>query len=135
MVETTLNTGAVLIVRPAPFVDCLKLKNAIFKELSTQKMDIASLDLQGTDLSAIFAPLMALDSSEEVNKAIFKVAQRSTYNGQKITLEIFEEEEAREDYYSVILEVLKVNLNPFKKGLVSSFEHLIANFQTPKPPK
>lgn len=103
----------------------MALKSAIAKELASSdlggfKMD-ASVKFSEQELNiADFAKLaLAVDSSPAVYKALFACLKRCTYNGQSITEATFEDEKAREDYYEIVIECLRVNLSPFFKGLIS----------------
>lgn len=125
MINITTDTGAKLEIGVASFKDCLKLKNVILSELSKVDIEIDKLDFASTDVNAILKPLLVVDSSEEVFEAVFKCAVRSKYNGEKITMELFEDTKAREDYYVVIIEVIKANLHPFFKGLASALKSII----------
>lgn len=136
MSEFTSTSGAKVHVRVAPFKDSMALKNAITKELSTKGIDLSTLtfkDENGKDkkigdidtkelLSPIVNSVLALDSSDEVYRAVFKCLERCTYNGEKITENTFEDVEARGDYYEILLSCLKENIFPFFGGLRSKFK-------------
>lgn len=128
-------SGANLCIGIAPFKDCMHLKNVIERELSKNKIDLSSLDLKSTDLSALINPILSIDSSDAFMDAFFKVAIKSTYNDEKITQDIFEDEKARIDFYDVMINVIRINLAPFFKGLVSSLKQAIVGFKTKNIPK
>jgi hypothetical protein len=136
MAEIKGNNGATINIKVAPFKDVMALKNAIVKELASIGLNLDSLDLKNfnvhsdINIDAIIKPLASIDSSELFYNAIMKCLVKCTYNGHKITEELFEEEEAREDYYLIIIEALKVNLSPFLKGLVSGFASLVKSAVT-----
>ena len=121
--------GAEIKIDVAPFKDAIALKNVVFGSLAETGIDISSLDLKTLNLKTeidqnvidtIMKPLLKVDSSPEFYFAIFKCMNRCLYNGSKITEETFEPIEARGDYYLILLEVLKANLLPFIKELVSA---------------
>lgn len=128
MSEITGKNGVKIKVNVAPFKDAIRLKNAITKEASKVGFDLTKLDLNkdvdATFVNSIIKPILAIDSSDEFYNAVMKCMERCLYNGEAIREEIFEDEGAREDYYTVLIEVVKVNLVPFFKSLVSSSQHL-----------
>lgn len=123
--EFIANSGAKVKINVAPFGAAMKLKSAIQKKYAETGIEIAGdfkeLKLSELDLSIdkIAQLAMALDSSEEIYRALFDCLIRCTYNGEKITESTFEPVEAREDYYQIVIECLKVNFTPFLKGLAS----------------
>lgn len=131
MIESVTQSGAALVVNSAPFKDAMALKNAIARELSTSGM---ALDLKA-DISALSSVVLAVDSSDAVYKALLPCLIRCTYNGLKITEATFEDDKAREDYYEIIIECLKVNLSPFFKGLASRLKTLENIFPAKDSPK
>lgn len=124
--------GAEVVLNIASFKDAMNLKNAIGKELSKSDIDLKKVDLN-TDLSEMFNIILAIDCSDDVFKAIFKCLERSTYDGFKITENTFEDEKAREDYYEVIIECLRINLSPFFKGLTSRLKNITKPTQEESP--
>lgn len=129
-----VTSGAKVVINVADFKSSMALKNAIASELSRGQFSLGSLDgdiegfleMDTSKLEPLLKGALLLDSSEKVNEALFKCLIRCTYNGAKITEETFEAEEARADYYEIVLECLKVNLMPFMKSLVSKFNSLSA---------
>jgi len=110
----TKETGAKVVLNPCSLMDAFKLKSAIQKALIGNGIKLEeALD---SNLSSV---LMALDSSEEVFNCLFECLKKSTYNDARITMETFENEEARLDLYEVFFYCLKVNIYPFFKPLLS----------------
>ena len=120
MSEITTANGVSVVVNIAPFKDAMALKNAIAKELTATGI---KLDLKA-DVSTLSSLALSVDSSDSVYKALFSCLARCTYGGQKIIEATFEDEKAREDYYEVVIECLKVNLSPFFKGLALKLKTL-----------
>lgn len=113
---TTKETGAKVVLNPCSLVDAFKLKSAIQKALLENNINLEkALD---EDLTMV---LMALDSSEEVFKCMFDCLKKSTYNDIRITYDVFEDEQAKQDLYEVFFYCLKVNIYPFFKPLLSRF--------------
>lgn len=119
------DSGAEIVINVAPFDDAMQLKAAIGKQLSGHDIDLSKLTGQ-SDVKDVFPlvikAVLSLDSSEDVQEAIFKCLLRCKYNGEKITKHTFENEDARADYYTIVVECLKVNLRPFFKSHLSKLE-------------
>ena len=63
-----------------------------------------------------------------MKEAILACLKRCTYNKQRITSwDIFDDINAREDYLAVCWEVVKFNLTPFTKSLISKFNEVTKN--------
>ena len=123
MKEIKGNNNSVIKIGVAPWQDAVRLKNAVSRDLAKVGIDLDGITLK-TEINAaliqkLIKPFMTIDSSEEFNTAVFKCMTRCTYNDDRITEQTFENVEAREDYYLIMLQVLTVNLAPFFKGLVS----------------
>ena len=100
---TAKETGAKVVLNPCSLVDAFKLKSAIQKALLENNINLEkALD---EDLTMV---LMALDSSEEVFKCMFDCLKKSTYNDIRITYDVFEDEQAKQDLYEVFFYCLKV---------------------------
>lgn len=112
----------------APFKEAMALKNAIMREIKLGTIDLTAFknkkieDILKSDISPFLDAIIAVDSSEAVNSAIMGCLVRCTYQGEKIIAATFDNAEAREDYYSIVFECLKVNLMPFFKGLSLKFK-------------
>tara|TARA_Y100001963_G_scaffold17759_1_gene21928 strand:- start:24156 stop:24524 length:369 start_codon:yes stop_codon:yes gene_type:complete len=114
MKKIKLPSGAVLEVGAADFQ---KSRN-LFKAATGQ---IKGVDLK-QDVKDMFLGMLA---SDEVEQAVHDCFSRCLYNGEKLSIEVFEEEKAREDYITTLVEVSMVNLSPFLKSLYVEFEKAI----------
>ena len=124
-------------INMADFTSSMKLKKAIVEAVKESGLDISSVDitnLKSGAINSIIQAILTADSSDKVEDAIFKCLARCTYNGEKITKDIFEPLEARENYYEIIIACLKVNLSPFFVPLFSKFNELQEKIM-PKSPK
>lgn len=136
----TTSSGATVIIRLAPFKDAIALKNAVARELAKSGVDLKLLasekpgEAMKVDFKSIISALLSVDSSDDVNKALFLCLARCSYNDAKITPEIFEPDAARGDYYQVVLECVQANLLPFFTGLVSKLGG-IGQILGQKPPQ
>lgn len=123
MTEFTATSGANVKINPADFKSAMALKSAVAKELSKSEFEVSGFDMEKDVNIADFAKMaLAVDSSPLVYDCLFKCLVRCTYNGQKITEATFEDVEARQDYYEIVLACLKENLLPFFNGLVSKLK-------------
>jgi len=113
-----LDSGAKLAMTLAPFSDGHNLFKAFAKELEQ-----ADLDPNGDALNpmAIKNLFCRLAWSKDVEKCLWDCMKRATYNGVKITPDLFEEEDAREDFIIVCSEVGSYNLGPFTKSLYAKY--------------
>lgn len=109
-----LPSGAKLEIALAPFKDAHDLQKALAKEMKEVKI-AGGMDI--TDENLIKDVICTALSSDKIIEAVFVCMKRCTYNGLKITLDTFESEEARGDYYVACMEVAKENILPFLKGL------------------
>lgn len=124
MPEITVPSGAKVVVNQAGFQESMALKNAIVSELAKTNfaigVDLKNLSLnQELNLESLVGAAMTVDSSPRVYAALLPCLARCLYNAEKITEATFEKPEAREDYYEIVFAVLKENLGPFFKGLLS----------------
>jgi hypothetical protein len=124
--EFKAESGAKVIINSAPFKDVMALKAAIGAEISKADFSFdfsleGGFNEQSIDAAAIAKILLVVDSSPVVQDKIFTCLARCTYNGEKITENTFEPDEARGDFYPIVTACLKKNLMPFLKALISSF--------------
>ncbi len=128
---TTVNGNAELILNEATFADCIILQSAIMEEAKKLKIDIGDMDIS-LNVSSISNLLdnikdlfFGLMTSDKFDRIIFKCLASCTYNGIKITKQLFDDmPEARQDYYQIIKECVEINLNPFLKSLTSQLSTL-----------
>lgn len=127
MTEFTTANGVTVKINVADFITSMMLKKAVVEAVKDSDVDIASVDLENLKVGAIDSILQIIltaDCSDKVNDAIFKCLARCTYNGEKITKDIFENVKARENYYEIVIACLKENLTPFFKPLFSKLSEL-----------
>lgn len=115
--EFKTQSGATVLLPPAPWRDAVALKNAIHKEMAQSNI---AIDLSA-DISVVVKFVFQVDSSETIYEAIMKCLSKGTYNTVKITDATFETQGAREDWYDILEACLKVNYFPFAVGLRSKY--------------
>lgn len=147
MSETRKKTGsgAELVIQVADYESGMALHDAFLAKLSTLKADInfsafsnvkSLTELKELDVGLILnlgvreilPALASFAADKNIREAAFVCLARATYNGQRITPALFNDVEARKDFYEIILECLKVNVLPFAGTLVS----LLSTLQPPK---
>ena len=119
--KKTLASGAELDITLAPFSEAKRLYQAVLKECKGSKIE-AKTEI---DYNFIKDLILSVGSSELVDEALKPCLARCTYNKARITDELFEGEQARGDYFEIIMEVGKQNLLPFTKGLLSQYAGLL----------
>jgi hypothetical protein len=119
---TTKETGKKVVIAPASFDDAFMLKSKINKALLENKIDPEIAFASGDTYSLI----LAIDGSMEVLNACFECLKKSTYAEVRITKELFDIEENRQDLYEILFFCLKVNVYPFYKSLISLLKTQLA---------
>ncbi len=124
----TLASGRVLLLQLSSFAVSSRLRKVVMTELKqvnlkdvmklaggmTPDQLLASGDLPIDTLKDLVCQFLASDAVESALWDCMKVCQ---YQGEKITTETFENEDARADYLPAAWEVMVLNLAPFFKGL------------------
>ena len=107
-----LPSGAKLVVNAAPFAEAKYLWQACAKELAHLKL--STLTEMGVDfVKNLFC---IATGSMRIEKALRPCLGRCLYNGTRIDDATFEKEDARQDFFPVMEEVLKANVLPFLNG-------------------
>lgn len=120
MREVTLPSGAVLKIRIAPWAEAKALSKAVFKMGRGTSLG-GSADVGDFVKDLLFGGF----SDPEVEKCLAVCLARSTYNDgtgdTKIDDTTFEKETSRQDYVTVVMEVMRDNLGPFGKSLYAEW--------------
>ena len=122
--KKTLDSGAVLEVTMSPFGVGHRLLKVLMRELEGVNLTLGSMKdwkemFEGEGLNTLKNVLSTLIASDALEEALFACMERATYNGVKITKDIFEDTNARGDYFIIAKEVAWFNLSPFFKNLRS----------------
>lgn len=112
--EFELPSGAKLTVSDANYTDA----DALFKALAKCTRGVAlPKDLLSADVTVLKDVLVEAVTSDEVDRAIFKCAERAVYENQKVTKAIFDDpklkDNARQDRFMIFWHVIEVNCGPF----------------------
>lgn len=122
MKEFTASSGARVKIGVAGWDDTITLKNAALREMADAGLSIKGLKLsKDMDISTLVSAFLKVESSPAVYAALWPCLERSLYNGQKINKGIFENPEARQDYYEILKEFLVVNITPFLPKVASEW--------------
>lgn len=126
MIDFTLASGVVLHITPAPWQDQVALFKAIMREAKSMNSE--------ADVS------LAVFTSDEVERAMYKCAARADYNGARVTPGLFDEgsdevqKKVRKDYIEIVKKIIEVNCEPFFHP-ASSESSAPAQTPTPNIPK
>ena len=136
MAKHTLPSGAELDVTVAPFADADALTKALLKAVKGVEL---RADILQMDMTAIKDVVVGAATSDEVDRALFKCAERASYNGVKVSKGLFDDPEigtqAREDYYHLCLKVIEVNCLPFFKAAFSELKTRLKGMNASQPSK
>lgn len=128
MKEIKLESGTVLKITPAPFSEALELTKAIADELKTVSVD----PQREIDINLIKEMAFTLIASDKVEKKVRGCMGRCLYGEVRIAEveEVFENENARGDYFKVFQEVLMENTRPFMKSLYAEFFGMVKKLES-----
>lgn len=131
----TAARGVKLVVGYADFADVMPLKSALAAKFKDFNLDVSALkgldDLKNLDIALFLNPIIAMDSDKEIHAMILKGLEKSTYDREKITEQLFNDiPAAREDYYEILFAFLRVNIFPFYKGLSSWLSTMFVSLAT-----
>lgn len=136
MTEFFTQNNVKAVINQASMADALNLKRVFFKELANGNIDINNIKnqieksgsiqdlIKKFDFNTIINAAFNIMGSEELDSALIQCLSKSTYNKEKININTFDDEKAREDYYELIIKCAEINLAPFMKGLVSALQGL-----------
>ena len=134
--KVSLPSGAELEITLAPFMEGERLFTATAECLKSVKVD-GKTDVQDltSNINSLKDAFLSCLTSQDMKDAILVCLKRCTYNKQRITnWDVFDSVEARQDYLAVCWEVVKFNLTPFMKSLISKLSGLMATQEKPTQP-
>lgn len=121
MQEYKLPSGAKLRITLAPFKEGKELYQAILKEFKSLKVS----EKDQIDVNMFKDIFCTLLSSNEIESAILKCAERCLYDNSKINDETFEDENARQDYIETLYLIAEANIRPFVKALFAKYYPMV----------
>lgn len=126
MKHVKLPSGRTLTITLASFPVSRSLYQAFLGEVKGLKLDAgASLDVN------FFKDIVctALES-KNIENAVWECMKRCLIDDKKIDVNSFEEADNRDDYFMVMMEVCKENIQPFTKSLYAQYGHLLEMVST-----
>lgn len=115
MLKFQLKSGRIVEMNLASVETALALYRAVMQECQQAKIDLTIkegmtlLELLGKNSE----PLLRVMGSEDVMDAVKNCCTKVIYNKQKFSMDLFEDEKARGDYFGVMVLVALENLTPF----------------------
>ena len=129
-----------LEITPASFKIANNLTKAIERAIATSPLKLNVDQINFTDvfksklsegaLGEMIKSVLHIFISDEVENIAFQCALRALYDNQKVDEDFFEKEENRSLYYPIMFEIIKVNVSPFSKSLLSLFGGLLKTNKT-----
>lgn len=121
--EVNLPSGAILRIQVAPFAVSKALYQAVLRELQP-------LQIKGDmEVPSLIKDLFCVGlSSLAVEQCLWECFKSCTYDAgqgeRKLSQEVLEPVEARDDYMTICVEVAKDNIGPFTKSLYADYQKL-----------
>lgn len=116
--------GSELKITLGSFSEAMALQKSIGRALRGMKLDLpdsAKADLSPDSIGDILGAVLNVATSDDVEVALFDCAGRCLIGTDKVDRDYFERPENRQNYYPIMIEIIKANCGPFIKGLGSSF--------------
>lgn len=124
MLKINLKSGNTLEIQEASFQDAWALTQAIANELTKglpglklDTLDSAEILQKEMDVGKILSLVFQLVASKPVFELLWDCFKPCLYNGEKIEKGIFDNPSARSDFLPCVVEIVKLNVLPFMKGL------------------
>jgi len=128
--EYTTESDKQVVINYAGFKDACELKRQIGLELLKVNINISDLinkELDSQSINTLKNLILVIDSSEAIQKTIFKCLSKSLYDNTRITENLFEiDKEAVEEYYNIVIACVRENLSPFFVKQFAVLNELIA---------
>jgi hypothetical protein len=110
-----------LEITVASFDEATDLQDAIARALKGNKIDIPDSIDKELNISSLIDAALSVLADKEIREKLFVCAERALYDRNKVNKDFFEEEENRSLYQPIMIEIIKKNVGPFFKNLLSSF--------------
>lgn len=122
--------GKELMITPASFSEAMALQKAIGRALRGTKLELPenmTAQIDPSTFGDIIGAVLGVATSDDVEAALFACSSRALYGPTKepVNRDFFEKVENRELYYPIMIEIIKVNVGPFFKSLISKYADLI----------
>ena len=130
MLKYQLKSGKILELNLAPIDTALALYRTVMAECIGAKVNLnitEEMTLSDLLLNNIEA-LLKVFSSAAAMEAVKSCCDKVLYDRQKFSMEIFEDEKSRSDFFSVMVIVALENLLPFFPNLRTVSEPILSQF-------
>lgn len=124
--EIQLPSGAKLVITISPFDVAMNLYQACLEEIRKMTLD-PNAEIDANFYKDLFC---AGFGSKKIEGYLWECMKRALYNGEKVTKDTFEPEEARQDFMKTCMEVGRVNIAPFVKNLFAEYSSIISTIQS-----
>ena len=128
MLKFQLKSGKIAELNLASIDNALALYRAVIQECKGAGLDISGEDETtiGDLLKKNMEAILNILGSEQVMEAIKNCCDEVLYDKQKFSMDIFEDERARGDFFGLMLLVAVENLRPFFVELTMFFDLLLS---------
>jgi hypothetical protein len=128
MLKFQLKSGKIAELNLASIDNALALYRAVIQECKGAGLDISGEDETtiGDLLKKNMEAILNILGSEQVMEAIKNCCDKVLYDKQKFSMDIFEDERARGDFFGLMLLVAVENLRPFFVELTMFFDLLLS---------
>ena len=130
-----LTSGARLHITSAKFSEASDLSKALLRSMKGVPLND---NLMKQDVTALKDMVIEAATSDDVERALHKCMERSTYNDIKLLPSTFDDprlgDDFRKDYYEVAVYVVKVNCWPFFEKALSMLRERLANVVASQKP-
>lgn len=128
MLKFQLKSGAKIEYNLASIEQALKLYRALIIECKCAGIDITAKEDE-TILDIVMKnreALLNIMGSENVLECIKDCCDQVLYNGQRFSMDLFEEEKAREDFFPLMILVGVENVRPFFPSLHTVYSVILS---------
>lgn len=128
MLKFQLKSGKIAELNLASIDNALALYRAVIQECKGAGLDISGEDETtiGDLLKKNMEAILNILGSEQVMEAIKGCCDKVLYDKQKFSMDIFEDERARGDFFGLMLLVAVENLRPFFVEMTMFFDLLLS---------
>ncbi len=109
-------SGAEIKINIAPWADAKQLKKAVQKEVKFTGEDL--------NLKWFIEQIFQIDGCDAFEYALWACLKHCTRDNARITPEIMDTEEGRNDYVEIVSACVQVNLGPLVESLLLKFKEL-----------
>lgn len=128
MLKFQLKSGAKIEYNLAGIEQALKLYRGLIAECKNAGLDITATE-EDTVADVIMKnkeAILNIIGSENILESIKDCCEKVLYNGQRFSMELFEKEEARQDFFPLMVLVGVENVRPFFPSLHTAYSLILS---------